>query len=200
MQVVGKGATGPSTRRVSLYDCLERQQAASPPPAATAPAKLGLVQSAAAEEAGNREPVQPAAWHPGTSAGGVATTLADLDPQPDERGQLVTVPGDRLFDTGSSQIKSSAYTILGEIGTVLTQEPERRVLIIGHSDAIGDPDYNRVLSERRARAVRNFMVDNFTIRSDRFSVEGRGEDDPIATNDTQQGRLANRRVEVLFLN
>ena len=48
--------------------------------------------------------------------------------------------------------------------------------------------------------MRDFLVDNFKIASDRLSVEGRGEDEPIATNDTQAGRLANRRVEVVILN
>ncbi len=126
--------------------------------------------------------------------------LADLDPQPQERGLLVTVPGSRLFDNNSSQISSSALAMLGEIGQALTREPERHALIIGHTDAYGDAAYNRTLSLRRARAVRDFLVDNFGIASDRLSVEGHGEDEPVATNDTQSRRMANRRIEVLLLN
>ncbi len=217
MKVVGKGVSGPGARFVSLYDCLERQPAAAPPataatttpsptitPVATTttatPAKLGLVQSAMAGEVGGTGTVRPAAWKPGEDTGGLAAMLAYLEPRFEERGLLVTVPGDRLFDTDSSRIESSAYAILSEIGDGLTREPERRALIVGHSDALGDAAYNRVLSERRARAVRDFLVDNFKIASDRLSVEGRGEDEPIATNDTQAGRLANRRVEVVILN
>ena len=207
MKVVGKVVSGPDARFVSLYDCLERQPAAAPPATATTTTetttdKLGLVPTAAAGEVGGTGggTVRPAAWKPGGDAGGLAAMLADLDPRPEERGLMVTVPGDRLFGTDSSRIESSAYGILGEIGEALTREPERHALILGHSDAIGDAAYNRVLSERRARAVRDFLVDNFKIASDRLSVEGRGEDEPIATNDTQAGRMANRRVEVVILN
>ena len=112
MKVVGKSVSGPSARVVNLYDCLERQPAAAAPPA-TAPAatatttKLGLVQSAAAGEVGGTGggTVRPAAWKPGDGGGGLAAMLADLDPRPEERGLLVTVPGDRLFNTDSSRIE-----------------------------------------------------------------------------------------------
>ena len=209
-KVVGKSVSGPSARVVSLYDCLERQPAAAAPPATTAStaptttttSKLGLVQSATAGEIGGTGggTVRPAAWKPGDDGGELAAMLADLDPRPEERGLLVTVPGDLLFNTDSSRIESSAHGILAEIGQALTRESGRHALIVGHSDAIGDAPYNRVLSERRARAVRDFLVDNFKIASERLSVEGRGEDEPIATNDTQAGRITNRRVEVLILN
>ncbi len=204
MKVVGKGVSGPAARFVNLYDCLERQPAAPPPATASSTdSKLGLVvQTATAGEVGETGTgtVRPAAWKPGEDAGGLAAMLADLGPQDEERGLLVTVPGDRLFDTDSSRIQSTAYGILGEIGEALTRESGRHALIVGHSDSIGDAAYNRTLSERRARAVRDFLVDNFKIASNRLSVEGRGEDEPIATNDTPAGRLANRRIEVVILN
>ncbi len=198
VKVVAKDATGPDADRVSVYDCLDRRPAA----ASRAPAgpELGLVQSAAAGEVAETGRVRPAAWVEGDGADGLPATLADLDPRPQPRGLLVTVPGDRLFETDSFRIQTSAYGVLGRIGEALARAPERSALIIGHSDAIGDAAYNRTLSERRARAVREFLVDRFKINVDRLAVEGRGEDDPIATNDTPAGRLANRRIEVLLLN
>ena len=76
----------------------------------------------------------------------------------------------------------------------------RQVLIIGHSDAMGDPASNRQLSERRAERVKEILVNNYEIAADRLSTEGLGDAVPIASNATPQGRRANRRVEVLILN
>ncbi len=218
VKVVSKGVTGPDADVVNLYDCLGRRPAAASAPAAAPPAAvpraaaatadLGLIQSASAGEAsGNSaddpsasESVRPAAWEAGDGSGGLPAMLADLDPRPQARGLLVTVPGDRLFDTDSYRIRTDAYGLLGRIGEALVRAPERNALIVGHSDAIGEAAYNRDLSVRRARAVRDFLVDRFKIAADRLTTEGRGEDDPIATNDTPAGRLANRRIEVLLLN
>jgi OOP family OmpA-OmpF porin len=77
---------------------------------------------------------------------------------------------------------------------------DRKVLIIGHSDAVGDAAYNRQLSERRAELVKRFFVDNFELSADQLTTEGLGEARPIASNATAQGRRANRRVDVLILN
>ena len=74
------------------------------------------------------------------------------------------------------------------------------VMILGHTDSIGDDGYNQFLSQRRADLVKQFFVDNFAIEDSRLATEGRGEGQPIATNDTSAGRKANRRVEVLILN
>jgi outer membrane protein OmpA-like peptidoglycan-associated protein len=76
----------------------------------------------------------------------------------------------------------------------------RQVLIIGHSDAMGDAERNRQLSERRAELVKQLFVDDFELAADRLSTQGLGEARPIASNATPQGRRANRRVEVLILN
>ena len=76
----------------------------------------------------------------------------------------------------------------------------RQVLIIGHSDAMGDPASNRQLSERRAEQVKEILVNYYEISADRLSTEGLGDTVPIASNATPEGRRANRRVEVLILN
>jgi outer membrane protein OmpA-like peptidoglycan-associated protein len=199
IRVVGKSAEGSNAGVVSLYDCLKRQPAAALP--TTAIAETGVVHSASAvDAAGDSGPVGPAGSKPAKDAGRLSVMLADLNPRANERGLLVTVPGSQLFDNNSTQISSDAVGMLGEIGRALTHEPDRHAVIIGHTDSYGDAAYNQILSLRRARAVRDFLVANFGIASDRLSVEGRGEDEPVATDDTQAGRLANRRIEVLFLD
>jgi OOP family OmpA-OmpF porin len=77
----------------------------------------------------------------------------------------------------------------------LKEYPETMVKIEGHTDSKGSADYNAQLSQRRAEAVRNFLVNN-GISPERITAQGMGEDYPIATNSTAAGRLQNRRVEV----
>jgi OmpA family len=77
---------------------------------------------------------------------------------------------------------------------------DRKALIVGHTDAMGDAAYNQYLATRRAEMVKEFFVENSKIEQTRLSIEGKGEEQPIASNATQDGRTANRRVEVLLLN
>ncbi|HZB53529.1 MAG TPA: OmpA family protein, partial [Reyranella sp.] len=83
---------------------------------------------------------------------------------------------------------------------LISMYDDRQVLIIGHSDAMGDAAHNRQLSERRAELVKQIFVDYFELPADRLSTEGMGDARPIASNATPEGRRANRRVEVLILN
>ena len=81
----------------------------------------------------------------------------------------------------------------------LTQEPTSvRFKVIGHTDSTGSYEANRVLSERRASAVRNYLVDS-GIEKSRIDIEGLGESDPIDTNLTVEGRANNRRVEIIII-
>jgi chemotaxis protein MotB len=126
--------------------------------------------------------------------------LADLQSKLDERGLMTTVPGELLFAAGSNEVRVGAYDTLGKVAELIGMYGNRQVLIIGHSDAIGDAERNRDLSERRAERVKQIFVDDFDLVADRLYTEGLGEARPIASNATPQGRLANRRVEVLILN
>jgi outer membrane protein OmpA-like peptidoglycan-associated protein len=126
--------------------------------------------------------------------------VADLHSKLDERGLLTTVPGELLFAAGSDEVQAGAYATLVKVAELIGMYDNRQVLIMGHSDADGDPAYNRQLSERRAELVKQIFVDYFEIAADRLSTEGLGEARPIASNATPQGRRANRRVEVLILN
>ena len=130
----------------------------------------------------------------------VQRLLANLPSKLEERGLMTTVPGELLFTTGSDEVHAGAYTTLANVAELIEMYDDRQVLIIGHSDATGDPARNRQLSERRAERVKEILVDDFEIAADRVSTEGAGDALPIASNATPQGRSANRRVEVLILN
>jgi flagellar motor protein MotB len=126
--------------------------------------------------------------------------LADLHSRLDERGLMTTVPGELLFTTGSDEVRLGAYNTLAKVAELIGMYGDRQVLIIGHSDAEGRAADNQQLSERRAELVKQVFVDRFKLAADRLATEGLGEARPIASNDTPQGRRANRRVEVLILN
>jgi outer membrane protein OmpA-like peptidoglycan-associated protein len=126
--------------------------------------------------------------------------LADLHSNLDERGLITTVPGELLFPVGSDQVQPGAYDTLAKVADLIGMYENRQVLIIGHSDSIGDAERNRQLSKRRAELVKQIFVQNFDLPTNRLITEGAGETRPIASNATSDGRRANRRVEVLILN
>ncbi|NOK13103.1 OmpA family protein [Corallococcus exercitus] len=102
------------------------------------------------------------------------------------------------FRTGSSQITSKSKRMVDELGNVLKEKSDTRVRIKGFTDSTGNADANRKLSETRAESVRNQLVRD-GIPKDRIEVSGEGDADPIASNDTPQGRVQNRRIEVQVL-
>ncbi len=122
--------------------------------------------------------------------------VAELEAKQTERGLVLTL-GDVLFDTGKAQLKSGAMRTVDQLTGFLSQYPQRRVLIEGHTDSVGSADYNQRLSEDRANSVRYALLDR-GIASTRIMVRGLGEDYPVASNDTASGRQQNRRVEVII--
>jgi outer membrane protein OmpA-like peptidoglycan-associated protein len=130
----------------------------------------------------------------------VQRLLSELHSKVDERGLMTTVPGELLFALNSDEVHVGAYGMLVKVAELIGLYDNRQVVIIGHSDALGDAAHNRQLSERRAEVIKQFFIENFGLAADRLSTEGLGEARPIASNDTPDGRRANRRVEVLILN
>ncbi|RKH69190.1 OmpA family protein [Corallococcus aberystwythensis] len=102
------------------------------------------------------------------------------------------------FRTGSSQLTSKSQRMVDELGNVLKEKSETRVRIKGYTDSTGNADTNRQLSETRAESVRSELVRD-GVPEDRIEVSGEGDADPIASNDTPQGRVQNRRIEVQVL-
>jgi OOP family OmpA-OmpF porin len=104
-----------------------------------------------------------------------------------------------VFDTGSHSILPESTPTLKEIGEMLRQHPDLRLRIEGHTDNVGDAASNQALSERRAEAVRQYLSEHFQIDHGRLESTGRGETEPVDSNDTPEGRQNNRRVELIRL-
>jgi OOP family OmpA-OmpF porin len=104
-----------------------------------------------------------------------------------------------LFDTGSDRIRPESTPTLKEIGDMLCEHADLRLLIEGHTDNVGTPETNQGLSERRAAAVRGFLIEAYKIDDGRLEAKGFGATTPAATNDTPEGRQQNRRVELVKL-
>ena len=100
-----------------------------------------------------------------------------------------------LFDTGKSTIKSQSETVLQNITAILKEYPNSQFSLEGHTDSTGSKSLNQSLSEKRAKAVHDYLVSN-GIDDERLHDVGFGEDKPIESNNTRAGRTANRRVEV----
>ncbi len=111
----------------------------------------------------------------------------------DKRGCWVL--GDVLFDFDKSIIKPEGRPILDEVAVVMNSNPSMRFAIEGHTDRVGSDAWNQGLSERRARAVMEYLV-SAGIRTGRLTSQGFGEGRPAATNETKEGRALNRRVEL----
>ena len=110
----------------------------------------------------------------------------------------VTFRSDVLFDTGSARLKEGAYRELDQVAKVLHDYPETRIVIDGHTDAVGSLAYNRDLSERRAESVRDDLIEQ-GVSPRRIETYGHGPARPIASNNTESGRQLNRRVEITII-
>lgn len=110
-----------------------------------------------------------------------------------EEGSFTT--NDILFASGSDEISSSSQAILFEIGEAMKTVPNARFQIIGHTDSEGSDAANQKLSQDRANAVKNYLVNGFGINPSNLSVIGKGESQPVADNSTAEGKAKNRRVE-----
>jgi len=100
-----------------------------------------------------------------------------------------------LFDFDKSIVKPEYFEILAEVGSFLKEHPSARIVLAGHTDNIGTWNYNIKLSHRRAASVRSYLVDKEGIEASRITLSGFGYEDPVATNDTAEGRALNRRVQ-----
>ena len=117
--------------------------------------------------------------------------------QPVKRGNTYTIRN-LYFDTNATTIQPQSEKSLNDLFTFLKENPEVRIKLIGHTDSVGKDEDNQVLSDGRAKSVRQEMI-NRGIEEDRMEAEGRGESEPIDTNDTEEGRQHNRRVVVEIL-
>jgi outer membrane protein OmpA-like peptidoglycan-associated protein len=163
-------------------------------------AEQKLAASAARNEADNAllaaNASQMAANASAQQAAELQRQLEILQAKPTDRGLVLTL-GDTLFATGKAELKSGATANLDRITTFMNEYPKRTAAIEGFTDSMGSDDMNQSLSQRRADAVKNYLVGQ-GVASNRLSSSGRGENAPIADNGSAEGRQQNRRVEVVI--
>ncbi|MCX4246123.1 OmpA family protein [Paraliomyxa miuraensis] len=121
------------------------------------------------------------------------------DEVPPELADLTGIMEGITFDTDKDTIKSSSKTQLDQAVEVMKKYPELRVRVTGHTDSRGPYRHNVDLSQRRAKAVKRYMVVDGGIDKDRIETQGFGPDQPIDTNDTPEGRAKNRRIEFTII-
>jgi outer membrane protein OmpA-like peptidoglycan-associated protein len=113
-----------------------------------------------------------------------------------ERDGRVALEG-IYFDTDSDRLRSESHATLAEVGAMLNEHPDLSLSVEGHTDSQGDDAYNLDLSDRRAASVRRYLISELGIEAVRLSSRGLGETQPVASNDTPDGRQQNRRVELV---
>jgi OOP family OmpA-OmpF porin len=144
-------------------------------------------------------------WVPGYDPAGAQATLIGpiriaaggkkLYDALSEKGRVATQG--IYFDTGSDGIRQESAPTLKEIGTMLKEHADLKLTIEGHTDNIGTAESNQTLSEKRATAVRQYLIDNYQIDAARLEAKGLGQTKPAGANDTAEGRQQNRRVELV---
>lgn len=180
--------------------CAKRTEVRTEQPVAINPAPIGKATGATVRDAIN-----------GASATGQAAT--DITRQMDKQAQelafdlpgtiiqrlgggiVITLPEGMLFAKESDEVSTASRDNLRRFATSLEKYPNTRVLIAGHTDTQGGTDRNLDLSTRRAQALGNFL-EQLGVNRARITALGRGDAEPIATNDTDAGRQWNRRIEI----
>ena len=124
--------------------------------------------------------------------------IKDMQARVTDRGLVLTL-GDVLFASGAANLNSAGNGHLDKLAIFLNRYGDRTALIEGHTDNVGGEDYNLGLSQRRAEAVKSYLVGQ-GIHSTRLSASGMGKGSPVADNSSATGRQQNRRVEVIIEN
>ncbi|MFG0382362.1 OmpA family protein [Pseudomonas sp. zbq_18] len=123
-----------------------------------------------------------------------APIVEEVPPTP-EPVETVRVELDVKFDFDKSKVKEESYSDIQNLADFMNQYPQTTTTVEGHTDSVGTDSYNQQLSERRATAVREVLVNQYGVGADRVDSVGYGESRPVADNATEAGRAVNRRVE-----
>ena len=124
--------------------------------------------------------------------------LNDIQAVKTERGYVVTI-GDVLFATDQATLNPNGTSTLRKLADVMSQNPNRTVLVEGFTDSTGSASHNQDLSQRRAEAVAT-ALGQMGVARDRISMKAYGQAFPVASNDNASGRQQNRRVEIVLSN
>jgi outer membrane protein OmpA-like peptidoglycan-associated protein len=109
----------------------------------------------------------------------------------------LNIPSDISFDTGRSDIKSNLRPVLDQFAQGLSDQPNTELRIVGHTDSTGSDSINNPLSVNRASSARDYLVSR-GVDAHRIQIDGRGSREPIADNNSDAGRAANRRIEIFL--
>ncbi len=127
--------------------------------------------------------------------------LRDMGYETSRNGNRLTAyfPNDTLFATGSAELMPGAYAELSRVAGIINDDPSTSVIVEGHTDSDGTREYNQILSELRANAVRTALV-SYGVDPRRITAYGYGEDRPLVPNDTPYNKQRNRRVEATIVS
>ena len=125
----------------------------------------------------------------------IATGLPDMRNKLITEGKLISYG--IYFDVNKDVVKSESFATIKEIAAILKDNPDLKIKIVGHTDSDGDDKSNLDLSKRRASSVKNSLVKDFGIDAARIETDGKGEGEPVATNDSAVNKALNRRVEFI---
>jgi outer membrane protein OmpA-like peptidoglycan-associated protein len=144
-----------------------------------------------------REKQTTAAAELGAEVKRLESELADVRAKQTDRGWVLTLKNELLFDSGGSTLKPGAQRALDNLAQFMQKYPDREIAIEGFTDSTGSKEQNQTLSEKRAWAVKAALVAR-GIPSNRIDARGYGPSFPVAGNDTATGRQLNRRVEIVI--
>lgn len=113
-------------------------------------------------------------------------------------GIKITFNSGLLFDVDKSDLREQSKQNLTNLGRILNKYEDTNILIEGHTDSTGSEDHNMTLSKSRAESVSAYLS-QIPVKSTRFTITGYGEVQPVATNDTEEGRQLNRRVDIAIM-
>ncbi|TDN57723.1 OmpA family protein [Paraburkholderia sp. BL10I2N1] len=120
-------------------------------------------------------------------------------PPPPPPPAVVTLNSMSLFDSGRAQLKDGSTRVMVDALEMIKAHPDKRILVAGYTDNVGNPERNLKLSTARAEAVRDWLIEASGIPATQFAIQGYGDTRPITGNDTEAGRAKNRRVEITLV-
>lgn len=180
---VGLAAAVPLVALVALVSTAA-QPGPVPPPPAPAAAPIPSPSPSPSPAAGEAE---------------VKQILTDLEAEDTDKGLVVRLPEQVLFDFNHADLRADAAATLDKVAQVIGFYTEATVEVQGHTDDVGEAAYNQRLSEARAGTVRDRLSAIAAVSPDRFVITGFGESQPLAPNDSDENRQRNRRVEVVLV-
>ena len=144
------------------------------------------------------EPVPVAKPAPAPAAKPKPAPVVEKAPESAPVKEKVTMTLNVEFDTNKTIVQEKYYDDIKKVANFMKENPDATAAIEGHTDNLGNDAFNKALSEKRAKNVRQYMIDKFGIDGKRITAAGFGEEVPIASNDTAEGRQKNRRVEAVL--